>query len=90
MLDAVPASIVPALDAVPASTVPVLDAVTAPIAPVLDTESATPVVERATLRGSEPGETDEASGIHKKTVLPVAAPANREALLARLRGRRVG
>ena len=33
---------------------------------------------------------DEASGIHKKTgASPVAAPANREALLARLRGRRV-
>lgn len=34
---------------------------------------------------------DETSGIHKKTTMPyVAAPANREALLARLRGRRVG
>jgi len=32
----------------------------------------------------------EASGIHRKAVLPVAAPANREALLARLRGRRAG
>jgi hypothetical protein len=38
----------------------------------------------------ELNETDEASGIHKKAGAPlVAAPANREALLARLRGRRV-
>ena len=37
----------------------------------------------------EKNESDEASGIHKKTSLPyVAAPANREALLARLRERR--
>lgn len=35
-------------------------------------------------------DSNEASGIHKKAVSPVAAPANREALLARLRGRRVG
>ena len=34
---------------------------------------------------------DEASGIHRKTgASPVAVPADREALLARLRGRRVG
>ncbi len=38
----------------------------------------------------ETNETDEASGIHKKAGAPlVAPPANREALLARLRGRRV-
>jgi hypothetical protein len=43
-------------------------------------------------RANQPtNESDEASGIHKKTSLPyVAAPANREALLARLRQRRVG
>lgn len=45
----------------------------------------------AALPINESNEGDEASGIHKKTGLPyVAAPANREALLARLRGRRVG
>ena len=32
----------------------------------------------------------ESSGVHRKVALPVAAPANREALLARLRGRRTG
>jgi len=42
------------------------------------------------LQGSEANDTDEASGIHKKTSSPsVVAPPNREALLARLRGRRV-
>ncbi|HEY3664512.1 MAG TPA: hypothetical protein VGL19_00885 [Polyangiaceae bacterium] len=30
----------------------------------------------------------DASGVHRKVAAPVAAPANREALLARLRGRR--
>jgi hypothetical protein len=40
---------------------------------------------------NQANDSDEASGIHKKTGLPyVAAPANREALLARLRGRRLG
>jgi hypothetical protein len=32
----------------------------------------------------------ESSGVHRKAVLPVAAPANREALLGRLRARRAG
>jgi hypothetical protein len=32
--------------------------------------------------------TSDASGVHRKVLAPVAAPANREALLARLRGRR--
>ena len=32
----------------------------------------------------------ESSGVHRKAVLPVAAPLNREALLARLRDRRAG
>lgn len=42
------------------------------------------------VQGSEANDTDEASGIHKKTGAPsVVAPPNREALLARLRGRRV-
>ena len=39
---------------------------------------------------NEPHDADETSGIHRKTAAPVAAPADREALLARLRGRRVG
>ncbi len=32
----------------------------------------------------------ESSGVHRKVALPVAAPLNREALLARLRDRRAG
>jgi hypothetical protein len=32
----------------------------------------------------------ESSGVHRKAVLPVAAPADREALLNRLRARRAG
>ena len=39
---------------------------------------------------SDVSDANEASGIHKKAISPVAAPVNREALLARLRGRRVG
>ena len=60
-------------------------------APVLD------VAPDAALPPSPPliqtnnaNEADEASGIHRKAILPVAVPANREALLARLRGRRLG
>jgi len=44
----------------------------------------------AALLSTEPSEPDQASGIHTKTAAPVVAPANRDALLARLRGRRVG
>jgi hypothetical protein len=33
---------------------------------------------------------NETSGVHRKLVSPVAAPANRDALLAKLRGRRAG
>jgi hypothetical protein len=67
-----------------------------PVAPLSDARlepnpSALPNPTPASHPGPEGNETDEASGIHKKTSLPyVAAPANREALLARLRGRRVG
>ncbi|HYQ41013.1 MAG TPA: hypothetical protein VER11_03575 [Polyangiaceae bacterium] len=52
--------------------------------------SSAPVAGPPALQGSEANDTDEASGIHKKTGAPsVVAPPNREALLARLRGRRV-
>ena len=58
------------------------------LAPAL---SSSPSPMPAALPINESNDGDEASGIHKKTSLPyVAAPANREALLARLRGRRVG
>jgi len=55
---------------------------------------AAPTQAHTPLQGSETSESDEASGIHKKTARSAAgtivAPANREALLARLRGRRAG
>jgi len=35
-------------------------------------------------------ESSESSGVHQKVSAPLAAPADREALLARLRGRRAG
>lgn len=77
-------SLAPAVEASAAAT-PVLDAPAA-LAP-----SAAPARASITQQRAEPSNADEASGIHKKTgVPPVAAPANREALLARLRGRRVG
>jgi hypothetical protein len=38
----------------------------------------------------EDREPAESSGVHRKAVLPVSAPADREALLNRLRARRVG
>jgi len=50
----------------------------APESPVLES----PIAEAP---GPAP---EESSGVHRKAALPVAAPANREALLARLRGRR--
>ena len=44
----------------------------------------------ALVQTSDANEAEEASGIHRKTATRVAPPANREALLARLRGRRIG
>jgi len=78
-----PAVAAPALDAA-AAAAPVLD-VPAELAPTAAPTHAQPQSQR-----SETHEADEASGIHKKTVSPVVVPANRDALLARLRGRRVG
>jgi hypothetical protein len=49
-----------------------------------------PTNSHSTIQANETKEAEEASGIHRKAAVPVAAPANREALLARLRGRRVG
>jgi hypothetical protein len=100
VLDA-PAVAAPVLDA-PAVAAPVLDApaVVAPTveaaavrdvpAPSTTNAAHTPAQEHAALQASQPHEADEASGIHRKTVAPVLAPPNRDALLARLRGRRVG
>ncbi|HEY0468022.1 MAG TPA: hypothetical protein VGC79_27670, partial [Polyangiaceae bacterium] len=68
-------------------------------APVLEVAPiAEPAPSHTPLPSNEPGESDEASGIHPKTARTAAeaatktilAPANREALLARLRGRRAG
>jgi len=44
----------------------------------------------AAIANNSANDADETSGIHRKTATAVAAPANREALLARLRGRRIG
>ena len=44
----------------------------------------------AEIQANNANDADEASGIHRKTVGKVTVPANREALLARLRGRRIG
>jgi len=88
-----------AVDAAPPTPPSAVNAAPLPIA--LDaTQNATPSSDmRAESAPSAPAnqpinegnESDEASGIHKKTGLPyVAAPANREALLARLRQRRLG
>jgi hypothetical protein len=75
-----------------APSTPLLDA-TAVAAPLPDiaAESAPNTAPAAHAHTpQQTNESDEASGIHRKTVAPVIAPANREALLARLRGRRVG
>lgn len=79
----------------PIGSSPALDAAPPPAAPSEVGQNAAPSAPSnptpAPLQSNEGNESDEASGIHKKTSLPyVAAPANREALLARLRGRRVG
>jgi hypothetical protein len=75
----------PMLDA-PAAPQPLLDAPAAESAP-----DAAPTHALEPLQKSEAHDADETSGIHTKTVSKVVvAPANRDALLARLRGRRVG
>ncbi|MET0792465.1 MAG: hypothetical protein ABW061_13170, partial [Polyangiaceae bacterium] len=51
-----------------------------------------PVASLATEAQAEPPperQPAESSGVHRKAVLPVEAPVNREALLSRLRARRV-
>jgi len=60
-------------------------------APVLDVapDAALPH-SPAAVQTNNANEADEASGIHRKAVAKITVPANREALLARLRGRRVG
>jgi hypothetical protein len=61
--------------------------------PALDVAPAANVTETQASTASQTNEgkeSEEASGIHRKTAVPVVAPINREALLARLRGRRVG
>jgi len=92
------ASIAPALDSSPMASVssttprgaPVLAAAPAFDAPVGPAPFPAAVHVSAPLKTNDSSEADETSGIHTKTsVSPVAAPANREALLARLRGRRV-
>ncbi|HYP98752.1 MAG TPA: hypothetical protein VER96_08765 [Polyangiaceae bacterium] len=81
-----------AADTAPASAVEAAP----PPAPLSDirvesTPLAAPLPTSSSLQSGDANENDETSGIHKKTTMPyVAAPANREALLARLRGRRVG
>jgi hypothetical protein len=96
-IDAVPSP--SAVDAAPPASPSTVDAAPPPSA-VDATQNATPSSamrvesahgDRANQPTTDGNESDEASGIHKKTSLPyVAAPANREALLARLRQRRVG
>jgi len=66
------------------------------VPPVLDAvANATPTPTHTPLQNNQqPSESEEASGIHKKTAKTAAkaieAPPNRDALLARLRGRRAG
>jgi hypothetical protein len=77
------ASIAPVVDSAPSAAPPV-DACPALAIGAAAMHAATP------LHSGQPSEADETSGIHKKTCVPaVAAPPDREALLARLRGRRV-
>ena len=68
----------------PAVSAPVLD----PPAEVAINVAVPP--EPSAIQTSNANEPEEASGIHRKTPTKVVAPANREALLARLRGRRIG
>jgi len=53
-------------------------------------DSATPLHSQAPSPSHESSEAKETSGIHRKTAARVEAPANREALLERLRKRRLG
>ncbi len=59
----------------------------APVAPPVEAALAP---SQALLAESDDREPAESSGVHRKAVLPVAAPADREALLNRLRARRAG
>jgi hypothetical protein len=94
----VPAIAAPVLDVAPAPTVtaaapvfdPPLATTPAPEVSAHSAPQAAPPAAPAPLQANEAHEADEASGIHRKTVAPVPVPANRDALLARLRGRRVG
>jgi hypothetical protein len=63
----------------------------APAADGAPAAASAPVHAPTPLPKCEPSEADDASGIHTKAgAKAVVAPTNREALLARLRGRRVG
>ena len=85
-----------AVNGTPSATLVAVEAL--PVAPSASGPEPVPAPEAqaklepsATPQRNELNETDEASGIHKKAGAPlVAPPANREALLARLRGRRIG
>jgi hypothetical protein len=59
----------------------------APVEPSLPAPAAPP--ESAPV-ASVAHDENETSGVHRKLVSPVAAPANRDALLAKLRGRKAG
>ena len=61
----------------------------APSAEVAPPPTAPPGFEAAPPASTSPA-SPEASGLHAKVVRPVAAPANRDALLARLRQRQAG
>ena len=93
-----------AVSGVPGAPAVVAPAVTTPAAPAIEI-SAAPAIDIVApqptaissvtdslvpMQTNETKESEEASGIHPKAITPVVAPANREALLARLRGRRVG
>jgi len=88
-----PASVAPMPDVAPSREVApasVPEPTPAPRTEVAATLSPASAAAPPTLQGNEANDIDEASGIHKKTSAPsVVAPPNREALLARLRGRRV-
>ena len=85
-----------AVSGVPAAPAVVAPVVTTPAAPAIDIVATQPTpISSVTdslvpMQTNETKESEEASGIHPKAITPVVAPANREALLARLRGRRVG
>lgn len=75
------------------SGAPAAPAVVVPAVDILATQrtgSAAATDSLVAAQANEAKESEETSGIHRKAVIPVTAPANRDALLARLRGRRVG